>query len=760
MFASADEEVRFHDLFVNHLKHEIDSENMLRGYCVATEEFYRGTRHKGLDNWTVTQNEHFTWQLVHALHNLRSIEPQNPPSIILKPAMEHIVSESVFIQNPEARRLLCIVDWFETVERSINAGYLESIIEQPTKETTIENTIRLCMFREEKKLDLLPFGVSEQEPKTVRDLDPDAPTREDKSYLPDDEEDEKTLLKCVWALIKANLFEEAQELCRKNRQFWRAGSLAGGSCHETAQVEIEENSQEPIMSILDVSKLGSSIQSEKPKKKVWQITGNPQRELWRKVCWELAEKQEDKPYSQYERAIYATLSGNLESLVKSPLCRSWKLQCWAYCRCALDKIMDTEMLRHKNNILNETKNVAGLSSNAELENVKNLIPSHLSLPTIIDKLRTSSYEEVRGEAATPFVLIQQCLIVGDIDTLIGDIIPGLLETTKGEERRSICRFGAHLILYLISEDILDANLQLQASSIIRNYVEFLVEKNRLDVLFLYASQLPDEVRFEMLPTFLSNKVTDLESRNICYKAMQEHFPHEVQMILNQIVSLGCYGPDIDTSNLKGSETGITDVDRLRVLSIEWLCLAPECREDAVKHANKLLREFILHPGGSKLEAAMALVLGSISEDTDPILPSDTIPMLLEIETTDEAGLQELRAWTCYLTGERNYSQWRRRKDMIALPKRPVLVTSIVDEEIAQIKHSADMQEYNEAVFAAKQHLLPLVESTVQSLEEVLKFPGGGWLIESRDRFSEISEQFDDIRKLCLPQLVLKLHQVW
>ena len=49
------------------------------------------------------------------------------------------------------------------------------------------------------------------------------------------------------------------------------------------------------------------------------VEGNPYRDIWKAVCWRMAE---DERFSVYERAIYAALSGNLRE-VSFSLITNW-----------------------------------------------------------------------------------------------------------------------------------------------------------------------------------------------------------------------------------------------------------------------------------------------------------------------------------------------------------------------------------------------------------------------------------------------------
>ncbi|KAG7278581.1 hypothetical protein CRUP_013323, partial [Coryphaenoides rupestris] len=71
---------------------------------------------------------------------------------------------------------------------------------------------------------------------------------------------------------------------------------------------------------------------------VTPVEGNPNRRLWKLCCWSLSEEEQ---LDRYERAIYATLSGNLKPLLS--VCESWEDCVWAYFRVLVDSLVEQEV---------------------------------------------------------------------------------------------------------------------------------------------------------------------------------------------------------------------------------------------------------------------------------------------------------------------------------------------------------------------------------------------------------------------------------
>ncbi len=181
---------------------------------------------------------------------------------------------------------------------------------------------------------------------TIKSLDPDAQIRKDGKVLPlssNDQIDQERLWKAIWKLIRAGKLPEAQQLAADHQVFWFASALRGGEYHyyeETSSNEEENNNQN--------------------NKQQFRRIGNPKQPYWLEICWKysehLANNSENWKMNQttmnnlskdilssssalitsssssdlnpasvtgiIEMTIFASLSNNLDILLKSPLLSS------------------------------------------------------------------------------------------------------------------------------------------------------------------------------------------------------------------------------------------------------------------------------------------------------------------------------------------------------------------------------------------------------------------------------------------------------
>jgi nuclear pore complex protein Nup107 len=116
----------------------------------------------------------------------------------------------------------------------------------------------------------------------VSELDPDATLRQGKGLMAEDEENERKLLKQIFAYLRIGDVQGAQQVCRDSNNQWRAASLMGSN-----KDTLNQN--------------------------------------WRKMCFQLARQPQ---VDRYERAVYGIVCGDLDSVV--PVCQTWEDQMWAH----------------------------------------------------------------------------------------------------------------------------------------------------------------------------------------------------------------------------------------------------------------------------------------------------------------------------------------------------------------------------------------------------------------------------------------------
>jgi nuclear pore complex protein Nup107 len=255
-------------------------------------------------------NERNTWRILSKLYTDRlitSLEETDPDTAMvapLNPNSEKRIIEKFFLTNKEVRQAHIVVDWLEKNSKDANERMITQQMEWFTDATICWENTTAALYRDQVR------------PGMVKQLDPDAPNRNGLVLHELDVEDDSKLLSCMMNLVRCGLLDEAQELCNRLGQSWRAATLEGWKLYHDPNYES-----------------GTDGRGDK-----LPIEGNKHRDIWKKVAWCLTK---DKSMLQMERTIYAALCANLEQL--RSVCTQWEDKLWAGAKCAVDVLVETEI---------------------------------------------------------------------------------------------------------------------------------------------------------------------------------------------------------------------------------------------------------------------------------------------------------------------------------------------------------------------------------------------------------------------------------
>uniref|UniRef100_A0A2R9AI77 Nuclear pore complex protein n=1 Tax=Pan paniscus TaxID=9597 RepID=A0A2R9AI77_PANPA len=344
------------------------------------------------------QQEMVTWRLLASLYRDRiqsALEEESVFAVTALNASEKTVVEALFQRDSLVRQSQLVVDWLESIAKD-EIGEFSDNIEFYAKSVYWENTLHTLKQRQ------LTSYVGSVRP-LVTELDPDAPIRQ-KMPLDDlDREDEVRLLKYLFTLIRAGMTEEAQRLCKRCGQAWRAATLEGWKLYHDPNVNG-----------------GTELEP---------VEGNPYRRIWKISCWRMAE---DELFNRYERAIYAALSGNLKQLL--PVCDTWEDTVWAYFRVMVDSLVEQEI----------QTSVATLDETEELP--REYLEANWTLAKVFEELQATDKKRVLEENQEHYHIVQKFLILGDIDGLM-DEFSKWLSKSRNNLPGHLLRFMTHLILF-------------------------------------------------------------------------------------------------------------------------------------------------------------------------------------------------------------------------------------------------------------------------------------------------------------------------
>lgn len=352
--------------------------------------------------------------------------------------------------------------------------------------------------------------------------------------------------------------QEAQDICRKNKEFWRAASLGGGTLYYDPYLTMDT----------------SLNQSERNFSKV---RGNAFRNVWKEACKSLSS---EISLNIYERAIYGSLSGNIEAVF--PLCKTWEDYLWVYYKAMI--------ISHEDEALQKPQWFK--------EDEFNSTPVNPIQPeTVFRALENHDFYE--DDTLRRFHIIQTLMILGHITLMFEEIADWVKEEREINGHitricpRQVLRFGAHLVLYYFP-DGLDESVESITESctvILSAYIDYLIGCSQIEYIAFYTSKLPPRWQTETYANFLKElelKNVDEKTRKLLLNKAKEFDLPLTEITKRTVDMIKAIAPSKDTEILTGV---IPNEDRAKIDSIKWLSSAREY-EEALFQMNHLARDFL------------------------------------------------------------------------------------------------------------------------------------------------------------------------
>ncbi|KAK6292325.1 hypothetical protein J4Q44_G00369090 [Coregonus suidteri] len=305
------------------------------------------------------QQEMVTWRLITSLYRDRiqsELEDDIMMDVAAPSVSEKEVMEQLFQRDAVVRQSQLVVDWLESIAKD-EIGDFSDNIEYYAKSVYWENTLHA--LKQRRNASSTGFNVP-----LVTELDPDAPIRQKRPLADLDREDDARLLKYLFTLLRAGMTDEAQRLCKRCGQAWRAATLEGWKLYHDPNIN------------------GGGAE-------LLPVEGNPHRCVWKVCCWRMAD---DEHFSRYERAIYAVLSGNLKRLL--PVCESWEDSVWAYFRVLVDSLVEQEVRS------------SGMGSEELEELPREYLEANWTLEKVFEELLATESKKVLEETKEHYHIIQ------------------------------------------------------------------------------------------------------------------------------------------------------------------------------------------------------------------------------------------------------------------------------------------------------------------------------------------------------------------
>jgi hypothetical protein len=732
-----------------------------------------------------------TWSLLFKLYEQLASEAENQEDVItvdsLEPGTEQLAVLARVAQRHELQRWNVVCAWFEETARNFTYNEVaEKTFDTKTTATDYWSETRRRIRRGDTKSGL------------VKTLDPDAPLtgRDPNAALAElDEEEEVKLLADVWRMLRSGQIDKAKKLCEAFGQSWRAASLSGvdplSNVEENGGNDADDNDD---MSVDDGAR------------RRWSRYGNPNRFLWKLMCWKLSERGSSlrsAASAEYEKAIYGALSGNIGVCQSNPHLDSWEDQAWFLLQSRIDFELDDALREHRLKQLTVTKILPGPTSNRSIDDYMNKrLESFKKDPDTIFveleeryKFYNNKFHELQSAVIRDTqdrARREQVCMVAQILTEYGQ---QLLEDQEQRIEPSFLRFLTHLALYyqelaaVFPYDSPMAPGDHFIWAIISKYIDYLIENHRINLVALFVSRMPAAEQYGMYAHFLST-VKETAERHVVLELADEYFSPRagiaqdieiadpllvilIQAVINAIESGAGY------SDIPDDEEGlVSDLDYDRLDSLRWLCFYDEHRAAALVYANNLVRRLMVESPRGKITAIEMLLLGIPSENDGLPIISDDIQDIIEdkeqiwpegSDVSDVSNaIREYRSWVLLAKAMRSYRAWAELVANSASLSPPVEDRSIQHPLERMKAFEKAMKRYTDQSDKILNDQTEAMSQARQDILAIFDFKDG-WLrdvpIESDVEVAESpimlerKERLEGIRTQVLGRLITMYHTV-
>ena len=330
----------------------------------------------------------------------------------------------------------------------------------------------------------------DQNKRLVTQLDPDAFSRQDRDLEPEDVYFERaTWLACWEFLRRGQSWDKIRDFCQERVEGWRALSIRGDP---RIPREAESNRD--------------------------AVQGTKSRSLWRKMCLRAAE---DGGIDDYENAVYGLLSGDFASMEK--VVRNWDDYLFA--------LYDSQLLSQFDFFIQKkfsSRLPVSIDPRTQQMFLNETRPANMSGEDAWQALL--SYEKTKEEARQPMKMLQGSLIAGSFEQYIRE-----QRVAFEPDNYDLLRILTHMVLLYYELETIPRG-DPSTESIVRDYVEFLGEAGKQDLLPLYASRLSPAGAASCMASQLP-KIVDSGERQRIMRLMLQYDMDPVQILRQQLIEL-------------------------------------------------------------------------------------------------------------------------------------------------------------------------------------------------------------------------------
>ncbi|KAF2364619.1 Nuclear pore protein 84/107 [Trinorchestia longiramus] len=614
------------------------------------------------------------WRLVRSLYvdrQCRSDTPDHPDcdmAITWLKSDQTVITE-LYDDSREIREAQLVVDWLEKNAADALLQLPEKVEHYTDSHVAWENTLR------QLKACARTLGQGRSATHLVTSLDPDAPVRQKKAIHDLDQDDDRVLVRNVMLAIRSGQLYQAQDKCVASGKQWLAATIEGWKLHHDPNV-YDPCSRQPV-------------------------TGNPYRDVWKTLAWRASE---DCRLSQYQRALYASMCGNLR--VMKLVCQDWEDLLWAHFKAMVDQRVEERLrLSHAQS---RRRTLVPLP--------KNYPEQRMSVESVFSSVEKSC---TTNELKNPYYLMCKYLILDDMDGLL---TAAKLWLSDGPAPH-LLRCLTHLLLVLRRiYRIVTPEQEDTASAVLHACVKASIERGDVEQVAWYTAMLPETQQVSCYAGFLLNISDPPQRRHALHLAHTVGLDiHAIATTTTAIIRLSPSASLSDGDGLVG-ETG--QGDRIKIAGLDWLLFDDALRKEALVQALALVRTFLI---ARKISAA---------NTTMDKLPSDTLALVGSGGDEEEQNHQPpeveaaVREYLCiktFLSAQECFSDWfdhfhqQKPSPPASLPPSPTFQEQIAHDH-AVLQHQTALDKWQAT-------LDRLTKLACERLYNVLLFPDGGWLVD-------------------------------
>lgn len=384
-----------------------------------------------------------------------------------------------------------------------------------TKER-IKGDKRMRVFQPDSNAGLPNIKRSDNNELLVSALDPDAPTRQQRTLEKADSYSERSLWMICWEMLRrGKSWADICEWCLERNQAWRAVAMG-----KSAEADFAVG-----------------------------LSGASYGGLWRRMCYAAAK---NGAKDEYEAAVYGLLSGDLETV--QAVCRTWDDHLYAHYNSLLLSQFDQYIQQYS-----PLKMSSDITKRFGLFNALQHHGSRGSVArNIVQNLRQQ--ESVSLEARQPMKLLQSSLIANTVEDLLANvgtaisdaawsegesqviapirkaIAPGssgcLVETAIAEDYDAL-RIVTHSLIMLREFHIPHSEQEADIlDNVIAAYVQFLRAAGTRDLAPLYASRMAPKRAVSSLAQVLSD-ITDAKEMMEFIKLIELYSIDPIAVLVEQ-----------------------------------------------------------------------------------------------------------------------------------------------------------------------------------------------------------------------------------